>query len=785
MRDYIKNVIIAKHEQGYQVYPEDKGNYVDGKLVGTNLGISAPALKQYLGRTPTVKDMKELKLKTALDILENEYYKRPKIDKLPESIRKNVLDMAINAGPKRAVKILQRLVGAKQDGAIGPKTLKKLRESKITNNDYVDARRDYYLRLIKRKPIYKKFKNGWLNRVESFRKKEAPKQTIKVEEVEKVKEIKKVEPEVNPINKQLEDMEEWDSYEREFDSPPEPEFEVPVDQSVPYGVYAQNEPEFVEAEQAQMWAAKGGEVKKYDNGGEVVDEYEDSWMRDYQIKSTPEYLRSPEYQDEPVDIPGVPGYVPQEQTEEEKKAEFAELYKPHEGSRWGGEQFRDPTGMGAKLETESMVEVDDEGQETVLEEEKDVVEKVGKGVSGSWEEEKVVDKEVTTQAAPAKTLPKLSRKDFLEIRELQDEKKLREAEDEAIALAQKQSQIDPKRFYKNMGTFNKVVSLVALAAGAYGAYKHGGPNLYIKQLDDAVKKDIEEQKLGQVQEARKLAAVNFKIATLAKRLARSTTNLNRSQNFENLALKYQQKGVKEVKKQEKKRRDVATLAQLNTRGVTDNELAYLSVNFPKMKIENQVIKGRDGLNYYIKGGTSRANKVKEYVANAQQTVDGLNDLMGYVDKVQLWEQGDFNPVGALFSQDRAEAQSLRDRLVGNLRIEFFGPGVMTDQEREQAKKILGDPNRLLTSDSREKAKINNLMMKVNYGVRQKLRSDGVALPVSPNERKIAQMLKRRKLANVPVNRRKVVDQLIFEEKKWVKKGGTPGKWWDPNEPLAI
>jgi lysozyme family protein len=106
MRDYIKKVIIGKHEQGYQAMKEDKGNYVDGKLIGTKFGISAPVLKRYLGRTPTVQDMKNLKLESALDILENQYYKGPKIDKLPISIRKNVLDMAINAGPGRAIKIL-------------------------------------------------------------------------------------------------------------------------------------------------------------------------------------------------------------------------------------------------------------------------------------------------------------------------------------------------------------------------------------------------------------------------------------------------------------------------------------------------------------------------------------------------------------------------------------------------------------------------------------------------------------------------------------------------------
>ena len=48
----IHNFVI-KEEGGYQDMPSDTGNYVDGVLVGTNYGISAPVLKSYLGRTPS------------------------------------------------------------------------------------------------------------------------------------------------------------------------------------------------------------------------------------------------------------------------------------------------------------------------------------------------------------------------------------------------------------------------------------------------------------------------------------------------------------------------------------------------------------------------------------------------------------------------------------------------------------------------------------------------------------------------------------------------------------
>lgn len=180
MRDYIKNTIIGKHEKGYQAMPEDRGNTVDGQLIGTKFGISAKTLKKHLGRTPKVEEMKNLKLSTALDILESKYYTKPGINKLPEDIRKNVLDMSINAGPERAIKLLQQQSGAKQDGIIGPETIKK--SGVINNNTYVNARKQYYESLAKRRPDNKKFLKGWLRRAESFKTEEPMAKEKKKEE---------------------------------------------------------------------------------------------------------------------------------------------------------------------------------------------------------------------------------------------------------------------------------------------------------------------------------------------------------------------------------------------------------------------------------------------------------------------------------------------------------------------------------------------------------------------------------------------------------------------------
>tara|TARA_Y100001938_G_scaffold12697_1_gene15853 strand:- start:1756 stop:4698 length:2943 start_codon:yes stop_codon:yes gene_type:complete len=362
-----------------------------------------------------------------------------------------------------------------------------------------------------------------------------------------------------------------------------------------------------------------------------------------------------------------------------------------------------------------------------------------------------------------------------------DEAELRKALDESIVQAEKAAQgVDPKRFFKNMSTFNKIVSLVGLAAGAYGSYKYGTPNTFVKRLDREVEKDIKAQQLGLENEGRKLAAAKFKVGQIAKKLAMSTKNEEQKIRLLQIFQRQRTAGVKELKKLQDEQQLVNVNKIVNTRGITDDELSKFDSKYRKLKLRDSMIKGRDGLNYFVRGGPSNINKVKAYLADAQDSIDGLTDLYSYFDKISIIDQA-----APIFSIDAAAAQSLRDRLVGKLRIEFFGPGVMTDQERAQAKKILGDPNALLTTDAREKPKILKLIMKLNYGVRDKLRRDGVAIQKTPNDLRIEQMLSRRNLENNAKNRRFVIDALIQGEIDAQKAGKAPGSLWNMNEPLPV
>jgi len=162
---------IMESEGGFQRSSDDSGNYVNGKLIGTNRGVTPAALAKARGvdpKTITVEDMKNITDREARNIFISEYYYKPKIDRLPPEIQDTVFDMQINAG-NNAIKILQRMVGVEADGVLGEDTINAVKKAGITRNAYSDARMAYYRDLAKRKPEKRKFLDGWLSRAAKYK----------------------------------------------------------------------------------------------------------------------------------------------------------------------------------------------------------------------------------------------------------------------------------------------------------------------------------------------------------------------------------------------------------------------------------------------------------------------------------------------------------------------------------------------------------------------------------------------------------------------------------------
>ena len=170
--------IILGHEGGFQMMPEDAGNYnSEGDLVGTNFGISAPVYEKYIGKVPSVSDIENMTEEEARNIYKKDYI-TPVTKNLgiPEEspVFEQVVDMVVNHGYKNTVPIVQRAVGGiKVDGMSGEGTrgaISKALESDPIgfNNSLVNKRVDFYNDIVKSKPEQRKFIRGWTNRATSF-----------------------------------------------------------------------------------------------------------------------------------------------------------------------------------------------------------------------------------------------------------------------------------------------------------------------------------------------------------------------------------------------------------------------------------------------------------------------------------------------------------------------------------------------------------------------------------------------------------------------------------------
>tara|TARA_Y100000114_G_C11720704_1_gene308315 strand:- start:294 stop:803 length:510 start_codon:yes stop_codon:yes gene_type:complete len=148
---------ILHHEGGYVNHPKDPGGE-------TNLGVTKRVYEEWGG----TKDMKDLQVSDVAPIYKKNYWDKMKGDDLPGGLDLCVFDFGVNAGPGRAAKYLQKMIGTVVDGGIGPNTLAKLdsyvKEHTIqeTIEKYQSMRQEYYESL----STFSTFGKGWTRRVE-------------------------------------------------------------------------------------------------------------------------------------------------------------------------------------------------------------------------------------------------------------------------------------------------------------------------------------------------------------------------------------------------------------------------------------------------------------------------------------------------------------------------------------------------------------------------------------------------------------------------------------------
>lgn len=173
---------IVAREGGYVNDPDDPGG-------PTKYGVTIHTMRHLgldLNRDGQIDaaDVQVLTRAHAVSIFVEHYFRKPRIDRLPQPLQASVFDMYVNAGA-HALKILQRLLNDMRievdvDGVIGPQTIAATKRAMEAAPDHLAdaygiARRNYYYDLAAQRPASRKFararnggKGGWIKRAEAF-----------------------------------------------------------------------------------------------------------------------------------------------------------------------------------------------------------------------------------------------------------------------------------------------------------------------------------------------------------------------------------------------------------------------------------------------------------------------------------------------------------------------------------------------------------------------------------------------------------------------------------------
>lgn len=147
---------VLKSEGGYINDPDDTGG-------PTNMGVTLRNFRKYVMPHAEIDDLKKLTREQAATVYRQHYWNAVRANELPNGLDYAMFDFAVNSGPTRAIKFLQRIVGTAQDGRLGPDTMKvaTTRDTGYLIDTLCSDRLDWYKRLHN----WSKFGKGWNKRI--------------------------------------------------------------------------------------------------------------------------------------------------------------------------------------------------------------------------------------------------------------------------------------------------------------------------------------------------------------------------------------------------------------------------------------------------------------------------------------------------------------------------------------------------------------------------------------------------------------------------------------------
>lgn len=155
---------VLKHEGGYVNDPHDPGG-------ATNRGITIHTLKRWRKRAVTPSDVKSLTLRETARIYEAYYWDTLRLDDVPKGVDYPMFSCGVLAGVGTSAKIMQRIVGAEDDGRVGKNTMTALNTylEKEGRAAFIKQFCADWLAYLKGRKGWPRYGRGWGRRVREVR----------------------------------------------------------------------------------------------------------------------------------------------------------------------------------------------------------------------------------------------------------------------------------------------------------------------------------------------------------------------------------------------------------------------------------------------------------------------------------------------------------------------------------------------------------------------------------------------------------------------------------------
>ena len=166
--------LVKTAEAGYSDDRGDTGNWITipghgQRFVGTNHGISAPILHEYLGRYPKKEDMMNLSYETALKIYKSKYWNEQNLSEFSnQSVANIIYDGCVNQGQSAMTEIVRDAyiingIDIEDNSPFAKSSISKI--NKINQQKLFNTVKDLRESRYRQAVTWNRHGDGWLNRL--------------------------------------------------------------------------------------------------------------------------------------------------------------------------------------------------------------------------------------------------------------------------------------------------------------------------------------------------------------------------------------------------------------------------------------------------------------------------------------------------------------------------------------------------------------------------------------------------------------------------------------------